>query len=42
MIRHLQIHPGTALAAYLFGLIFGVATIASLVPAVTALLRAMI
>lgn len=39
MMRSVQIHPVTALTAYLFGLGFGIATIISLVPAVTKLVR---
>lgn len=39
MMRTIQLHPVTALAAYLCGLGFGIATIVSLVPAVVKLVR---
>jgi hypothetical protein len=39
MIRSVQLHPVTALTAYVCGLGFGIATIISLVPAVVKLVR---
>jgi len=39
MTRSVQVHPVTALTAYLFGLGFGIASIIGLVPAVTKLAR---
>jgi hypothetical protein len=39
MMRTVQLHPVTALAAYVCGLGFGIATIVSLVPAVLKVVR---